>query len=184
MPCATKSYSNDVIITGANHNLWTYPTEWRLKSQEPNFTGTMQIIHAKKLFVFFVLYFCIHQNLLTFLWTKNKYSNGFGDTGQNDIVSVVGKMDSKTWTTVDRPNYIHKNFNADVHLFLKMGKTATSYLSLSAALFCFSLMISASLERKNKQHPQLNLSTWFRSIAIVHVALNSPISDIWRSQKA
>ena len=64
---------------------------------------------------------------------------------------------------------LHKKFNADVHLFLKMGKTATSYLSFSAALFCFSLMISASLERKNKQRAQDMASPYTEPIHLLRI---------------
>lgn len=79
-------------------------------------------------------------------WRQNDHWVSSYKTGQ-----YRSKMNTKAWTTVNRQS-TQKQQKLMLVLYSWRWKTAISYLSLSAALFCFSLMISASLERKNKQY--------------------------------
>lgn len=71
--------------------------------------------------------------------------------------AVIGQVNTEVkWTPKHEQLWTDKINKKQQKLTLVLyswrWKTAISYLSLSAALFCFSLMISASLERKNKQY--------------------------------
>lgn len=124
----------------------------------------------------------------------NNYSNGFGDTGQNDIVSVVwnsyrySKMDSKTWTTVNRPNYT-KNL---MLMYIYSWRWGRQQLAICPSRLLSSVSLSWFLHPWREGTSSVlkiwllhtpNPSICFRSTTIVHVAVNNPISDVWRSQK-